>query len=189
MGPTKDSKIQNSVHTLNWVERPHSNLGEQRQRRVIDGKKINRKFRVATEIGSTIFGCWLIMKVLNDRAPSCLILVIWDFGRIREQATGAGDHGLRAHNNPCAKTFQMSPHLFNLNHRNSSYACKSVFFCKGPGKGQIPGLLGHGPEIPDRTIDHCKATDLCWKFQFSKCYSGWEIGDGRTDRRTTQRFQ
>jgi hypothetical protein len=22
----------------------------------------------------------------------------------------------------------MSPHLFNLNHRNSSYACRSVFF-------------------------------------------------------------
>jgi hypothetical protein len=35
------------------------------------------------------------------------------------------------------------------------------FFCKGHGQGQIPGLLGHGPQIPDRTIDHCKATDLC----------------------------
>jgi hypothetical protein len=27
--------------------------------------------------------------------------------------------------------------------------------------GQIPGLLGHGPQILDRAIDHCKATDLC----------------------------
>jgi hypothetical protein len=54
----------------------------------------------------------------------------------------------------------MSHHLFNLNYRNSSYACKRVFF-KGPGQGQIPGLLGRGPQIPDRTIDHCKATDLC----------------------------
>jgi hypothetical protein len=58
----------------------------------------------------------------------------------------------------------MSSHLLNLNHRNSSYACKSVFFVKGPAQGQIPGLLGHGPQIVDRTIDHCKATDLCFKF-------------------------
>jgi hypothetical protein len=67
------------------------------------------------------------------------------------------------------------------------------FFGKGPGQSQIPGLLGHGPQIPDRTIDHCKATDLCLKFQLSRCYSGLEIGDrrtdGRTDGRTTQRFQ
>jgi hypothetical protein len=38
---------------------------------------------------------------------------------------------------------------------------KVFFFCKGPGQGQIPGLLGHGFKIQDRTIDHCKATDLC----------------------------
>jgi hypothetical protein len=56
-----------------------------------------------------------------------------------------------------------------------------------PGEGHIPGLLGHGPRIPDRTIDHCKATDLCWKFQLSRCYSGWEIGDGRTDGQTDRR--
>jgi hypothetical protein len=36
---------------------------------------------------------------------------------------------------------------------------KVYFFGKGPGQGQIPGFLGHGPQIPDRTIDHCKATD------------------------------
>jgi hypothetical protein len=54
--------------------------------------------------------------------------------------------------------------LLNLNDKNSSYACKSVLFYKGPGQGQIPVLLGHGPLIPDRTIDHCKATDLCKKF-------------------------
>jgi hypothetical protein len=34
---------------------------------------------------------------------------------------------------------------------------KVCFFGKGPGQGQNPGLLGHGPQIPDRTIDHCKA--------------------------------
>jgi hypothetical protein len=34
------------------------------------------------------------MKFLNDRVPSCPILEIWDFGRIREKATGAGDYGL-----------------------------------------------------------------------------------------------
>jgi hypothetical protein len=49
---------------------------------------------------------------------------------------------------------------------------KVYFFGKGPGQGQIPGLLGHGPQIPDRTIDHCKATDICLKFQLSRCYSG-----------------
>jgi hypothetical protein len=43
---------------------------------------------------------------------------------------------------------------------------KVYFFGKRPGQGQIPGLLGHGSKIPDRTIDH-----------------------GRTDGRTTQRFQ
>jgi hypothetical protein len=35
------------------------------------------------------------------------------------------------------------------------------FFGKGLGQGQIHGLLGHGPQIPERTFDHCKATDLC----------------------------
>jgi hypothetical protein len=49
---------------------------------------------------------------------------------------------------------------------------KVYFFGKGPGQDQIPGLLGHGPQIPDRTIDHCEATDLCLKFQFSWCNSG-----------------
>jgi hypothetical protein len=34
------------------------------------------------------------MKFLNDRVPSCPILEKWDFSRIRELATGAGDHGL-----------------------------------------------------------------------------------------------
>jgi hypothetical protein len=47
---------------------------------------------------------------------------------------------------------------------------KVYFFGKGPGQSQIPGLLGHGLQIPDRTIDHCKATDLCSKFQVFRCY-------------------
>jgi hypothetical protein len=38
---------------------------------------------------------------------------------------------------------------------------KVYFFGKGPGQDQIPGLLDHGSEIQDLTIDHCKATDLC----------------------------
>jgi hypothetical protein len=51
--------------------------------------------------------------------------------------------------------------MSNSESRNSSYACKSVFFFgKGPGQGQIPGLLGHESKIPDRTFDHCKATDI-----------------------------
>jgi hypothetical protein len=32
---------------------------------------------------------------------------------------------------------------------------KVYFFGKGPGQGQISGLLGHGHQIPDRTIDNC----------------------------------
>jgi hypothetical protein len=47
-----------------------------------------------------------------------------------------------------------------------------MFFGKGPVQGQIPGLLGQRPEIPDRTIDHCKAIDLYSKFQLSRYYSG-----------------
>jgi hypothetical protein len=46
---------------------------------------------------------------------------------------------------------------------------KVYFFGKGPGQGQIPGPLGHEPQILDRTIDDCKATDLCSKFQLSRC--------------------
>jgi hypothetical protein len=42
----------------------------------------------------------------------------------------------------------------------------SDVFGKGPDQGQIPGLLGHGPQIPGRTIDHCKSTDLCSKFSY-----------------------
>jgi hypothetical protein len=38
---------------------------------------------------------------------------------------------------------------------------KVYFFGKGPSQGQIPGLLGQGSKIPDRTIDYCKATNLC----------------------------
>jgi hypothetical protein len=51
---------------------------------------LNRKFRVATEIGSTFFGCWSVDKERNyklglilyrfliERAPSWLILVFRD---------------------------------------------------------------------------------------------------------------
>jgi hypothetical protein len=41
---------------------------------------------------------------------------------------------------------------------------ETVYF---PWQGQDPGLLGHRPQIPDRSIDHCKPTDLCSKFQLS----------------------
>jgi hypothetical protein len=61
---------------------------------------------------------------------------------------------------------------------------KVYFFGKEPGQGQISGLLCHGSKIQDRTIDHCKATDLCSNFQLSRSYSGREIGDRRTDGRT-----
>jgi hypothetical protein len=33
---------------------------------------------------------------------------------------------------------------------------KVYFFGKGPGQGQIPGLLGHGPQIPDRILTTVK---------------------------------
>jgi hypothetical protein len=85
-----------------------------------------------TEATSTFFGCtgsnsrflgffFISMKFLIDRVPSCLIFGIWDFGRIRE-------HGNVPLNFPRAKTFQTSPHMFNLRQRNSSYTSKGVFF-------------------------------------------------------------
>jgi hypothetical protein len=52
----------------------------------------------------------------------------WKIGTLAglgsREAIGAGDHEHGTHNNPCAKTFQMSSHLFNLNHSSSIYACK-----------------------------------------------------------------
>jgi hypothetical protein len=41
---------------------------------------------------------------------------------------------------------------------------KVYFFGKSPGQGQIAGLVGYGSRIPDRTIDHCKGTDLYLNF-------------------------
>jgi hypothetical protein len=78
-------------------------------------------------------------------------------------------------------------HLFNWTTGTRVMLVKVYFFGKGPGQGQISGLLGHGPQIPDQTIDHCKVTDLFSKFQLTRCYSGWEIGDRRTDRQTDGR--
>jgi hypothetical protein len=51
------------------------------------------------------------MKFLIDRVPSCRILEFRDFGRIREQATGADDHESLTENNPYAETFQTSPYM------------------------------------------------------------------------------
>jgi hypothetical protein len=31
----------------------------------------------------------------------------------------------------------------------------SDFIGKGPDQGQNPGLLGYGPRMQDRNIDHC----------------------------------
>jgi hypothetical protein len=93
-----------------------------------------------TEARSTSFGCTgsnsrffgffiISMKFQIDRVPStCLIFGIWDFGRIREQATCAADHDNVPLNFSRAKTFQTSPHMFNLRPRNPSYTWKGVFF-------------------------------------------------------------
>jgi hypothetical protein len=87
------------------------------------------------------------MKFAIYRVLSSLIFRIWDFGRIREYATGVADHGKIDLNFPHAKTFQTSPHMFNLRQRNLRIV-KVYFFGKGPSQGQIPGLLDHGSEIP-----------------------------------------
>jgi hypothetical protein len=58
------------------------------------------------------------------------------------------------------------------------------FFGKGPGQGQIPGLLDHGPQIPDRTIDHSVKQQT-----YVENFSSRRRTNGRTDGRTTQRFQ
>jgi hypothetical protein len=93
--------------------------------------KINRKFRVPRKQGAHFLGAraqiqdpWVFiisMKFPIDRVPSCLIFGTWDFGRIREQATCAADHDNVPLNFPRAKTFQTSPHMFNLRQRNPSY--------------------------------------------------------------------
>jgi hypothetical protein len=65
--------------------------------------------------------------------------------------------------------------------RNSSYGCNvKVYFS---WQCQISALQCHGSKILDRTINHFRWTDLYSKFQLSKRYSGWKIGDRRTDER------
>jgi hypothetical protein len=50
--------------------------------------------------------------------------------------------------------------MFNSDCKNSSYTQTTVFFLgEGPGEGSNPGLLGHGSQISDRTIE--TLTDLC----------------------------
>jgi hypothetical protein len=49
---------------------------------------------------------------------------------------------------------------------------KRLFLDRDPGHDKIPGLLGHGSKIPDRTIKRVKPTDACTKFQLSKCHRG-----------------
>jgi hypothetical protein len=83
--------------------------------------QIKRKFCVAKEIGSTLFGCWSLVS-------SDFICFIWTTG-------------------------------------TRVMVVKVYLFGKGPGQGYISGLLGQGPQILDRTIDHCEATNLCSKFQ------------------------
>jgi hypothetical protein len=56
-------------------------------------------------------------------------MYIYGFGKnisIRE-AIGADDHGSNTKNISGAETFRKSPHMFNSDRRNSSYAQKSVF--------------------------------------------------------------
>jgi hypothetical protein len=96
--------------------------------------KINKQeIPCTTEARSTYFGCSgsnsrflevfiTSMKFSIVREPSCLIFGIWDFGRIREQATCAADHGNVPLNFSCVKSFQTSTHMFNLRQRNISYA-------------------------------------------------------------------
>jgi hypothetical protein len=74
--------------------------------------------------------------------------------------------------------------MSNSDTRNSSYAWKIVFFLvRVLVKARFPDSQATDPK--SRTIDHCRWTDLYLKFQLSRCYSGWEIGGGRTK----QRFQ
>jgi hypothetical protein len=53
---------------------------------------------------------------------------ILDFGRIRDQATGADDHDSQTQNNSCAETFPASPYMSHSDSRNSSYTRKDIFF-------------------------------------------------------------
>jgi hypothetical protein len=80
--------------------------------------------------------------------------------------------------------------MFNSDSRNSSYACKIVFFLVRvlvKVRSLDSQATDSKSQTIDRTIDHCRWTDLYLKFQLSRCYSGWEIGDRRTDGRTDGR--
>jgi hypothetical protein len=58
------------------------------------------------------------------------------------------------------------------------------FFGRGPGQGQIPGHQGHGPKIPDRTIDHCKQLTYVQNFSsLGDIAAEKEETDERTDGR------
>jgi hypothetical protein len=64
---------------------------------------------------------------------------------------------------------------------------KTYFLRRGSWLRPESGLLGYGSKIPDRTIETHTPTDLCSKFQLSRCFTGQEIGHRRTDGQTDRR--
>jgi hypothetical protein len=121
---------------------------------------------------SRFFGFFIIsMKFPIDRVPTCLLFGIWDFGRIREWARCAADHGNVALNFPRAKTFQTRPYVKFEAKEPKLYLKRCIFLGKGPSQGRIPGLLGHRSKIPVRYI----VLSLYSKFQPSRCINGEKV--------------
>jgi hypothetical protein len=125
------------------------------------------------------------IKFLIERVPLCRIFEFWDFGRIASRPKAQMTMSLKLKMILTLRPFKRAiicpcPILI-VGTRVMLVFC--IFLGKGPGQGQIPGLPGHRSKIPDRTIDHCRWTDLCLKFQLSR----WRT-DGRTDGRKTDGF-
>jgi hypothetical protein len=89
----------------------------------------------------------------------------------------------------------MSPHLFNLNHRNSSYACIIVFFLvRVLVKARF--LDSQATDPKSQTVLLTTADEQTYVENFSSLsaiaaekYETDGQTDERTDGRTTQRFQ
>jgi hypothetical protein len=124
------------------------------------------------------------IKFLIERVPSCRKLELWDFCRIASRPQGQTTMSLKLKMILTLRPFKRAIICPILIVGTRVMLGKLYFFGKGPGQGQISGLPGHGSKIPDRIIDHCRWTDSCSKFQLSRCYSGWGIGDRRTDDAT-----
>jgi hypothetical protein len=138
--------------------------------------------RRGSKLGSMGF-FYISMKFLIESTITPYIGIL-DFGRIREQATGADDHESQTQNNPCAETFPTSPYMSHSESRNSTNARKDIFFLvRVLVKARFSDSKATNPK--SRTVLFTTRYQRNYAENFIyRCYKGWEIGDGRTDDKT-----